>query len=194
MIASLLLVFLVLSQDVDQQARSSAEQALREVGALRQVVQSELRPGCSASVRWQAGSSLRAQDPQTPIAVGLVSMVSAPRDACLNAELRITANYYEGSGAFICSGTVSLPQVDLVQNTLFEFRPYLSDYFAKWKDAPTWEQSTFHRLVCNDYDGIESRDPSSRAALLKLFITVLPKRGGLATDELNISIARQTSR
>ena len=194
MITSLLFVLLGFSQDVDQQARSSAAQALSEVAALRSLVQRELRPGCSASVRWQLGNSAKALDPQTPVAAGLVSMVSAPRDACLSAELRITANYYDGNGAFICSGSLSLSQPDAVQNTLFEFRPYLSDYFAKWKDAPTWEQSTFHRLVCNDYDGIEVRDPSSRAVLLKVFATVLPQRGGLASDELQISIARQVSR
>jgi len=195
MIATLLFMFLGFSQDsTDSQARASAAQALSEVGDLRRVVQNELRPGCSASVRWQPGNAARALDPQTPVAVGLVSMVSAPRESCLNAELRITANYYDGNGTFVCSGTILLAQGDFVQNTLFEFRPYLLDYFSKWKDGPTWEQSTFHRLVCNDYDGIEVRDPSSRATLLKLFATVLPRRGGLGSDELQISIARQVPR
>ncbi|MNC95095.1 hypothetical protein D3C83_121190 [compost metagenome] len=64
------------------------------------------------------------------------------------------------------------------------------EYFAKWRDAPTWEQSNFHRLICYDYEGIEVRDPAARAVMLKLFVTVLPRRGGLATDELQIAIPR----
>jgi hypothetical protein len=223
MIAPLLLVFLGLQQDVEQQQLQVARQTLQrieqlgqlavefrqQIGDLRQQVIDlrqqavDLRPSldrmrtdlmndpsstCSAVASWQALGSTRVIDAQSPVTVLLVSMVSAPSADCLNADIRITANYFAENGGFVCSGGVTAAQAANVQNTLFEFRPMNLEYFAKWKDAPTWERSNFHRLSCGDYEGIEDRDPAARARTVKLIATILPKRGGIATTELLLSL------
>jgi hypothetical protein len=223
MIAPILLAFLGLQQDVEQQQLQVARQTLQrieelgrlavefrqQVGDLRQQMIElrqqtvDLRPAlermrtdllndpnstCSAVASWQALGSTRVTDAQSPVTVLLVSMVSAPSAECLNADIRITANYFAENGGFVCSGGVTAAQAANVQNTLFEFRPMTPEYFAKWRDGPTWERSNFHRLSCGDYEGIEDRDPASRARTVKLIATVLPKRGGIATAELILSL------
>jgi hypothetical protein len=117
-------------------------------------------------------------------------MVSAPASNCLGAEIRLTANYYDVNSVFVCGGTIMVAQKDLIQNTYFEFRPMVLDYFAKWRDGPSWEQSNFHRLVCLDRNGIEIRDHESRSTTLRLFASVFPKKGGLATSELTVTLPR----
>jgi hypothetical protein len=202
MITSLLFLFLGLQQDgTAQEALSRANQAIQQatdaqhqISELKQTVVNETKPGCSAAIRWQVASPLRSTDPQAAVVADLISMVSSPRDVCLDAEIRITANYYAENGMMICSGYSPVSQTDLVQNIHLEIRPLLLDYFLKWKDGPTWEQSSFHRLPCYDYNGIEVRDPVSQAAVLRVMATVLPKRGGLATEELQINISQQPRR
>ena len=181
-----------LSQQVSQVGREVA--AIRSsLDQVQNFLRDDTRSVCSAEVKWQQVTAAANLDPQSPVKVSLISMVSLPREACLNAETRIPANYPASGGTFLCSGSVSLGQVDTVQNTYFEFRPVLLDYFAKWRDAATWEQSNFHRMICYDREGIEVRDPASQASTVKLFATVLPKRGGLATDEVQITIPPQTT-
>jgi len=202
MITSLLFLFLGLQQDsTAQEALSRANQAMqqatdaqRQISELKQTVTNETKPGCSAAVRWQIANSLASSDPQSAVVGDLISMVSNPRDVCLEAEIRITANYYAENGVLICSGFSSVPQTDSVQNIHLEIRPLLLDYFLKWKDGPTWEQSTFHRLLCYDYNGIEVHDPVPQAKVLRVIATVLPKRGGLASEELQINIPQQPRR
>jgi hypothetical protein len=223
MIAPLLIAFLGVPQDVEQQQLQVARQTLlrieqlgqqvvefrQQTGDLRQQVielrqQSvDLRPAldrmradllndpkatCSAIASWQPLASTRVVDAQSAVTVLLVSMVSAPSSECLNADIRITANYFAEDGSFVCSGGVTAAQAANVQNTLFEFRPLNLEYFAKWRDGPTWERSNFHRLNCGDYDGLEDRDPSSRARTMKLIATVLPKRGGIASTEIVVNL------
>jgi hypothetical protein len=223
MIAPLLIAFLGLQQDVEQQQLQVARQTLlrieqlgqqvvdfrQQIGDLRQQVIElrqqpvDIRPTldrmrtdllndpkatCAALVSWQPLASTRVVDAQTAVTALLVSMVSAPSAECLNADIRITANYFAENGAFVCSGGVTAAQTANVQNTLFELRPLNLEYFAKWRDGPTWERSNFHRLSCGDYEGIEDRDPASRARTVKLIATVLPKRGGVATAELILSL------
>jgi hypothetical protein len=158
------------------------------VDRLRTDLLNDPNAACSAMASWQPLVSTRVIDAQSAVTALLVSMVSAPSAECLNADIRITANYFTENGAFVCSGGVTAAQAANVQNTLFEFRPLNLEYFAKWRDSPTWERSNFHRLSCGDYEGIEDRDPASRARTVKLIATVLPKRGGIATAELILSL------
>jgi hypothetical protein len=143
---------------------------------------------CEADVQWLPLSSSRAVDPQLPIAISLFSVVSQPSESCLGAEVRITANYYDAKGAFVCSGSLGVPQMVNVQNHLFEFRPTALEYFMKWRDGQTWDRSNYHLLKCFDYDGIENRDPAPMAASVKLFATVLPRRGGVARSEITFTL------
>ena len=179
-----------------EQTLQQVQQAQRQISELRQsmdqvrtLLANELKPVCSADVRWWPVSSTRPIDPQTPVSYSLLSTVSAPADACLSAEIRITVNYFD-AGGFVCSGGASLSQREAIQNFSFEFRPLTVEYFFKWRDGPTWEQSNYHRLICYDREGLEVREPGAQSASVKMFATVLPKRGGLAIAEAEFALPR----
>ncbi len=143
---------------------------------------------CDADVQWIPLSASRTVDPQLPIAISLFSAVSKPEESCLDAEVRILANYYDAKGGYICGGTVSIPQTINVQNHLFEFQPMTLEQFVKWRNGQTWDRSTYRTLRCYDYEGLENRDPAPVASSLKLFATVLPRRGGLAKAEITFTM------
>ena len=194
MIRPLFLVFLGLqSLQAQSPELQRVERGIADVRdsleAIRSKVESDLKPQCSAEVKWQPGDSAQVAGPQSSVNINLFSVVSQPRDSCLNAEIRITANFYM-SGEFVCSGTLALAQNDVVQNTYLEVRPFYMEQFLKWRDAQTWEQSSYHSMPCFDREGIEVRDPANYATLLKLFAIVLPKSGGLASSEFQITLPR----
>jgi len=166
--------------------QSDVQRLSSELTRTQALVQNELRPMCSSESRFQAGD-LRIYGADTPIRTNLFSMVSTPADACLSAEIRITATFLDSAGAFVCSGTSTIPQSAHVQNTFLEFRPYELEVFLKWWDGPTLKQQA---LVCRDYQGNEMRVPTESAGLLRIYATVFPKRGGLSTSELQIAIPR----
>jgi hypothetical protein len=149
----------------------------------------ELKANCSAEVQWQPGP-LKISNLIVPVKASLFSLVSAPMDACLPAEIRITATYFTDAGNFVCSGNLSVGQTNLAQNTYFEFRPYELELFAKWRDRPTLEQSTHHRLLCHDIEGLEVPYPAGQASSMRIFATVFPKRGGLSTVHIEIPLPR----
>jgi hypothetical protein len=167
----------------------------RQVGDVRQSVEqmrttvlNNLKTVCSSDVTWQSSASAKIVDAQSVVAASVLSLVSAPADDCLNADIRINASYFAENGAFVCSGGVSVAQSANVQTVLFEFRPLNLEYFAKWRDGPTWERSNFHRLVCVDYEGIANLDPGAFSRTLKLTAIVLPKRGGIAKAEMSVAL------
>lgn len=162
-----------------------------ELNQTQQLLLRELKPECSVEARWEGPQSggLIPTVGQNPGAfrATLFSVVSIPEDTCLPAEIRITAAYYQGS-EFVCSGSVSVLQTSPVQTTVFEFRPFELELFAKWRDRQTWEQSNYHRLICYDLEGLEVRDPALRSGTLKINGSVFGKRGGLATAVLQLGI------
>jgi hypothetical protein len=204
MITPLLFAFLGLQQPATAQAVEITFQRVAElqgqVNDLRtrvtelnrtnEQIRTEIQKvsNCEADVQWLPLSTSRAVDPQVPIAISLFSAVSKPDESCLGAEVRITANYYDAKGAFVCSGSLGVPQTVNVQNHIFEFRPMVLEYFMKWRDGQTWDRSNYHLLKCFDYDGIENRDPAPMAASVKLFATVLPRRGGVARSEITFTL------
>jgi hypothetical protein len=113
-------------------------------------------------------------------------MVSTPAD-CLPADIRITGTYFGALDSFVCSGTVVMPQTQFVQNTFVEIRPFETEVFLKWWDGATLRQQT---LVCKDYQGNEVRNPSDVGTALRLYISVFPRRGGLATAEVQLNLIR----
>ena len=115
------------------------------------------------------------------------AMASNPSEACLPADIRITATYFDPMDLFVCSGTVTISQSAHVQNTSLEFRPYELEVFLKWWDGATLKQQA---LLCRDYQGNEMRNPTDFAASLRVYATVFPKRGGLSTSEIQINLPR----
>jgi hypothetical protein len=154
-----------------------------ELDKTQAVLQAETRPFCSAEIHMQ-GAAPRALSPDVPLRTNLLSMVSTPSD-CLPANLRMTATYFDASGTFVCSGTVAVPQTQHVQNTAMEFRPYETEVFLKWWEGPTLKQQS---LACRDYQGNEVRNPSQSATAMKIYMSVFPRRGGLSTSEITVSL------
>jgi len=150
------------------------------------LLQNELRPMCMSESRLQTGD-LRITGTDSPITANLFAMVSTPSDSCLPADIRISATYFDATGAFVCSGTATIAQAALVQNTLFEFRPYALEVFLKWWDGPTLRQQP---LLCRDYQSNELRNPADFATTLRIYATISPKRGGLSTSEIQINLPR----
>ena len=174
------------------QVQSDVQRMSSELKSTQQLVQDQLRPMCSAEVRLQPQpASLKITDPQAPIRANVFSIVSTPSDACLPAEISVTATYFDPMEMFVCSGTIVIGQGVRVQNTLFEFRPYEVEVFAKWWDGQTLRQQT---LNCADARGNDLRNPADYSASLRLFVTAFPKRGGLSTSEVQVNLPRFTRR
>lgn len=157
-----------------------------EVNRMNRLLQEELRPVCSSEIRLQ-GAAAGVVDPVTPLRVNLFSMVSAPVDTCLPADIRLTATYFDPAGAFVCSGTIEIRQPIQIQNTLLEIRPYEPEAFLKWWDGPALRQQL---LSCRDYQGNDLRSPVDFATSVRIYASVFPKRGGLSTFELHLDLPR----
>jgi hypothetical protein len=191
-----LLVLLVGLQDNSQQLaeqraqinrlQQEVEKVTAELTQTRAMLQNELKATCSSESRLQS-NNLKITDPATPVRLNLFSMVSNPSDGCLPAEIRFTATYFDPSNVFVCSGNVAISQSAQVQNVLFEVRPYEPEVFLKWWDGPTLRQQS---LVCRNYQGTELRSPTDYASAIRVYVTALPKRGGISTSEFQISLPR----
>jgi len=190
------LVLLVGLQDNSQQLaeqraqinrlQQEVEKVTSELQQTRAILQNEMKSTCSSESRLQS-SNLKVTDAATPVRLNLLSMVSNPSDGCLPAEIRITATYSDPSEVFVCSGNVAIGQSTAVQNIVFEVRPYEPEVFLKWWDGPTLRQQS---LVCRDFQGIEVRSPADYATSVRVYVTALPKRGGISTSEFQLTLPR----
>ena len=191
MVLSLLLLLMGVQDNSQIQSELSrvqqdVQRLSSELGRTQAQLQSELRPMCSSESRFQAGD-LRITGTDSAITANLFGMVSTPSDSCLPADIRLSATYFDPTGAFVCSGTATIAQSGHVQNTLFQFRPYELEVFLKWWDGPTLKQQP---LICRDYQGNELRNPADSAISLRIYATIFPKRGGLSTSEIQVSLPR----
>src|SRR5688572_1111124 len=165
MVASILLLFLGLQDNTQAEVnrlRQDVQRLSSELTRTQTTLQNELRPMCSSESRLQAGD-LRITSADAPVRVNLFGMVSTPSESCLPADVRISATYFDSTGAFVCSGTTMILQSSNIKNTLFEFRPYELEVFLKWWDGPTLKQQT---LICRDFQGDELRNPAESSASL----------------------------
>ena len=196
MVVPFLVLFLGLQDSSQQQAaelnrlRQDVQRLSSELTQTQTMLQNELRPVCSSESRLQAGD-LRITSADTPVRANFFGMVSTPSESCLPADIRVSVSYFDATGAFVCSGTASIAQSSHIQNTLFEFRPYELEVFLKWWDGATLRQQM---LQCRDYQGNEMRSPADSAASLKIFATIFPKRGGLSTAEIQLTLPRLSRR
>ena len=166
--------------------QQDVQRVTAELQKTQALVQNELRPSCSAQSRLDA-SNLKITDVITPVRVSLFAMVSNPGEACLPAEIGIIATYQDSAGVFVCSGNVGFSQSSQIQNTLAEFLPYEPEVFLKWWEGPTLRQKA---LRCLDFKGDEVRSPTDQATTVRIYVTVFPKRGGLSTSEIQLSLPR----
>jgi hypothetical protein len=188
LLSTILLTFLSFQQDNSAEIsrlQSEVSRLSSELSHTQAVLQAETRPFCSAEIHVQAGV-LRVSGPDTPARANLLAMVSSPGD-CLPGEIRLTATYLSAGDSFVCSGTVAVPQTQSVQNTFVEIRPYETEIFLKWWDGATLRQQA---MACRDYQGNELRNPADYAASIRVFVSVFPRRGGLATSEFQMNLPR----
>jgi hypothetical protein len=107
---------------------------------------------------------------------------------CLPAEVRITATFFDSADTFLCSGSVKISQYARTQNLALEFNAYDIEVFTRWWDGPTLKQLG---MICHDYQGVEMRVPADSAISMRLYATTSPKRGGLATAEIQVSLPKR---
>ena len=144
-------------------------------------------PLCAVDVRWRSASLPQgAWNTQTVVPVSLISTIKTSEVSCRPASIQIRANYYDQAGAFVCGGDNILTQREANQTTHFEIRPLSTTYFFKWREGSDKEPGKSHRLICYDRTGREVRDPNSSSVLVKVFATIIPKRGGVAVAETSI--------
>ena len=191
MLLTTLFLMLFGTQDGAQAAeisrlQSEVSRLSSELSSTQAALQAETRPFCSAQIHVQ-GSVLRVSGPDTPAKANLLTMVSSPSGDCLPADVRITATYLSPTEAFVCVGTVTVQHVQPVQNTAIELRPYETEVFLKWWEGSTLKQQS---LSCHDYQGNEVRNPSDYSASMRAFVSVFPRRGGLATSEFLLTLPR----
>jgi hypothetical protein len=191
MVLPLLVLFLGLQDNSQIQGelsrlRSDVQRLNSELSRTQTTLQNEMRPVCSAESRLHTGD-LRITGHDMPVRATFFGMVSSPSESCLPANINISVTYFDPTGGFVCGGTTTIPQQSLIQNTALEFRPYELEVFLRWWDGPTLRQQT---LICRDYQGNEMRGPTEYATSLKIFASLFPKRGGISTSELQLTLPR----
>ena len=166
--------------------KQEVEKVTLELNRMYAMLQSDLKPTCSSESRLQS-NGVKVTEPSVPLRLNVLSVVSNPAETCLPADIRITATYMDSSEVFVCSGNLGIIQVTQVQNTLFELRPYEPEVFNRWWDGPTLRQQS---LVCRNFQGDEVRNPTDHATSVRVYVTALPKRGGMSTSEFQLSLPR----
>jgi len=189
MMIGTLLFFLLGMQDGSQaevsRLQGEVSRLSSELDSTRAALQAETRPYCSAQIHVQGGA-LRVTAADIPVRANILSMVSSSSD-CFPSDIRFTATYFGAGESFVCSGNIGIPQNQNVQNTTVELRPYELEAFLKWWDGATLRQQS---MVCRDYQGNDVRNPSELATSLQIYVSVFPRRGGLATSEIQLSLPR----
>jgi hypothetical protein len=211
-----LLLFLVLGepQQVEQQMQRQLmqlEQLSRQMEQQRQqlerilaVLERQSPPDrrdsqrtltvCSVEVRRANGSEVRkvAATAGALVPLNLFSIVSRPAEACLPAEVRVTASYLDAADNLVCSGTAEniAVQTALTQSINLEIRPWNFREFVRWKNEPPQINSGPKRLVCVNPEGTAetTSEEMERVVSARVRATVLPAGGGMSTAEIQLNL------
>ena len=126
------------------------------------------------------------------VQISFFSAVSEPESECLPAQVQVSVSYVDAAGNLICSGVIEdvATQVVSTANINLHIRPWNMNEFARWANEPPRNNSGTHMLFCFSPDGQTEVSPTALALVssLRLQTTVLPPRGGLATEEFVIQI------
>ena len=149
---------------------------------------------CSADAKWLTtnGSLNFSKSSQTPVAVSLLTHVSKGAN-CSAAEIRVTATFLSDTQELICSGTIpqAMTMGSEVQTFNLEIRPFMQQDFLRWRNQPGVRGlQQGKRLNCTNIDGTSDVGDTdrSKAAWVRLSVSVLPSGGGLAVLEALIQI------
>jgi hypothetical protein len=140
-----------------------------------------------SEIRWM-NSSQKIFSLASPLTVNLFSAVGS---GCTTAELRISAVYLDPDENVICSGVVeNIAQVDQnTQVTILEFKPLVLLEFVRWRNMLRGgAQPAPRRLACIGPEQLTevSRNETDRANSLRIYVTLLPRSGGMSNLEIRI--------
>jgi hypothetical protein len=141
---------------------------------------------CQPELRW-INSDLKVYSLGATFQVNLFSSVGS---GCTPAELRVTAVYLDTDENVVCTGVVdNVAQLDQnTQATILEFKPLTTLEFVRWRNGLRPPQPIAKRLTCIAPDQLTdvTRTETDRASSLRLFITVLPRNGGVSSVEIKV--------
>jgi len=143
---------------------------------------------CNTQVQW----IVKADQPieMSRSATTQLAFFSSLGAGCGSADIRLTAVYVDSSENVVCSGTISgaISQGDGTQVTMIEVRPSSLFEFLRWRSGPRTISLTWRKLVCSRPDGQGDVQPAEleRGTSLRLYATVLPAGGGVATEMLRL--------
>jgi hypothetical protein len=141
---------------------------------------------CSAQIAFtNARPVVNATD---VIILNLFSTVSNPGQDCFQAEIHITATFYDVEENFICSGTVRvLDQNTNIMSTNIEIRALNPVEFVR---LITPLRPAAKRLFCNNLEGNAEVGSTqmATASTMRLLATILPRNGGIATAEARMQL------
>jgi len=201
----LLLLLLAFEPQTQPQAQTQMDQIHQELFQQRQQIgrlmemleqreqkQAPPAPVCSAEIR-AVQSADQKRVPVTATAAvpfNLFSVVTKPVDACLQAEVRVTASYLDANDALVCSGVVEnvATQTSLTESINLEVRPWNLREFVRWTNEPPQTNSGAKRLVCVNAEGLNEvrSEELSRVTSIRVRATILPRGGGMSTMEIQI--------
>jgi hypothetical protein len=185
-------------EQVSRQIMQQQQQLDRMLGVLERPKPEERdsRPtiACSVELRRVGGADKR-NVPSNATAVvpfNLFSVVSRPADACLPAEVRITASYLDAAENLVCSGTVEniARQTAFTQSVNLEIRPWDLEHFVRWRNEPSQINSGFKIMSCLNPEGTagSTNEELSRVTTARVRATVLPVGGGMSTTEILLNL------
>lgn len=145
---------------------------------------------CVSDLRW-VNNNQRFYSLASTFQVNLFSAVGI---GCTPSEIRVMAIYLDGDENVICSGVVEgLAQLDQnTQSTILEFKPLVLLEFVRWRNGLRPSQPVARRLACIGPDQLTevSRNETDRAISLRLYITLLPRNGGMSDLEIRVDPRR----
>ncbi len=206
-----LLVILAQPQQLEQQQLQQLEQLNRQMEQQRrqldrmlEMLDRQTQPErrdqrstltlCTVEVRRANGQDVRqvASNVGAVVPLNLFSTVSRPAEACLPAEVRVTATYLDVNQNLICSGTVEniAIQSSLTQSVNLEIRPWNFREFVRWRNEPPQINSGPKRLVCVNPEGTAetTSEEIERVFSARVRATILPAGGGMSTTEIQLNL------
>lgn len=181
-----------------EQLRQELQQQRQQFGRFLELIEQQEqkraeRPLCSAEIRGVNSNTQRRVPLNTAaiVPLSLFSVVTKPQGDCLQAEIRVTANYLDASDNLVCSGVIENVAIQntLTQNINLDIRPWNLREFVRWRNEPSPTNSGAKRLICVSADGLTelTSEELERVTSIKVNATVLPRGGGLSTAEIQLS-------
>ena len=152
----------------------------------QQNAQTTVSSSCMSDLRW-INSDMKIYNLGTTFSINLFSAVGL---GCAPAEIRVTAVFLDADENVLCSGVIeNVASIDQnTQSTILEFKPLNILEFVRWRNGLRPAQPIAKRLVCIGPDQLleVSRVETDRATSIRLYVTLLPRSGGVSNIEIKV--------